>query len=262
MLHNQKIVCIIPARLASQRFPQKLLSSLAGKPLLQWVWEAAKTVAYFDEVLFAIDDERLGHVIQSFNGRWIMTPESCSSGTDRIVHLMKTKSIMSDLWVNWQADEPFVTSSMINELLQSVTESSSQEKIIWTLKKKITNTQDLLSQSVAKVVCDARGHALYFSRSIIPCVRDEKDPAIMLRKTTYYKHIGIYAYTTKALRVLAEEASKNSLLCSLEESEKLESLGFLYHSIPIKTEESSREVFGIDWPEDLVRAEKHVTSIL
>ena len=256
MKNSLKITCIIPARLDSQRFPKKLLSQLGNKPLLQWVWEAARACALFEDVIFAVDSLLLAQLITSFGGKWIMTSLSCNSGTERVIEIMKENIITADVWVNWQADEPFITSNMISELLASINQENVQSAMIWTLKKKITSAQELSSPSVAKVVCDHHDRALYFSRSIIPCVRDEQQPEKMLARYPYFKHIGLYAYTTPALYAIDNYLKSGS--CSLEEVEKLEQLGFLYHHLPVFAHTTEQEVFGIDWPDDLVKAESKI----
>lgn len=243
-MYKKKIVCIIPARLNATRFPAKLLSVLDNKPLLQWVWEAASSVQAFDQVLFAVDHEKLASAVDSFNGTWVMTSADCPTGTHRVIDVMNQGIVAADIWVNWQADEPFITSSMISELLQSCTTNDTD---IWTLKKEITREEDLTNPSIAKVVCNAFGNALYFSRSMIPFVRDTmshlEDPI------KHYKHVGIYAYTSRALQSIASLPS-----CALEEAEKLEQLRYLYHGLTIKLHTTQQEVIGIDTPTDLIKA--------
>ena len=109
MIGSKKIVCIIPARLKSTRFPNKMLSMLQGKPLLQWVWERANAISLFDHVAFAIDSEETARIIESFGGVYYMTDENCASGTDRLVEVMRRGLVDGDIWVNWQGDEPFIS---------------------------------------------------------------------------------------------------------------------------------------------------------
>ena len=242
MIGNKKIVCIIPARLASTRFPQKMLISFLGKPLLQWVWEAAHKVTIFDEIIFAIDAQETAQLIQSFGGKYLMTSPRCESGTDRLVELMTSGKVTADIWVNWQGDEPFITSTMINNLLQS---SQNDTCDTWTLKKKIVNPEDITSPQMAKIVCNNAGRALYFSRSPIPFYRE---PATT--EKVYYKHVGIYAFTTAALQKIASMAPS-----FLENAEKLEQLRFLQNNLDIRVHETDQEVVGIDFPDDVIKAE-------
>ncbi len=244
MLLEKKIVCIIPARLNSSRFPKKILATLAGKPLLQWVWEAAHKTTFFKEIVFAIDSEETAHLIKIFGGKYLMTSPECKSGTDRLIEIMHSGKIEADIWVNWQADEPFITPKMIETLLQTCRDDNSD---IWTLKKFINKEEDISSPNIAKVVCDVDDFALYFSRSPIPyhCNKEQQK--------TYYKHIGIYAYSKEALQKIAQIGHSY-----LEEAEKLEQLRFLHHKLSIKVHETDQEVVGIDTSQDLQKAEEYV----
>lgn len=244
---SQKIVCVIPARLASTRFPRKMLSLIAGRPLLQWVWEAAQKVAQFDEVVFAVDAQETADLIASFGGTYHLTSPACPAGTHRLVELCITKKIEADIWVNWQGDEPFIIPSMISELLQSIDTDTAD---MWTLKKLITNPEEIHASRIAKVVSDVRGNALYFSRAPIPFSRDEQDLMQLIQKKIYYKHVGLYAYTTQALQAIATMPST-----PLETTEQLEMLQFLAHGLTIKLHETEHDVFGIDFFEDLAKAE-------
>ncbi|MBI3211363.1 MAG: 3-deoxy-manno-octulosonate cytidylyltransferase [Simkania negevensis] len=243
---KKKIVCVIPARLASKRFPKKVLSTLGSKPLLQWVWEAAKSSLLFDEIAFAIDDLKTARLIESFQGRYFMTSLHCKSGTERLIELMQQKALKGDIWVNWQGDEPFITKEMIATLLQTVGEEQAD---VWTLKKKISSEKELTTPHIVKVVTGQEGKALYFSRSPIPFHRD-----LPFSEGTYYKHIGIYAYTEKALEKIAL-----SFPSFLEEVEQLEQLRFLEGGLAIQVHESPHESLGIDTPLDLLAAIEHIT---
>jgi len=240
-----KIVCIIPARLESTRFPRKILKNLAGKPILQWSWEAASRVGKFDSVVFAIDAQETAELIESFGGSYIMTSKDCASGTDRLVELSRQGKIEADIWVNWQADEPFISGDMIGRLLSTCDERDAD---VWTLKKRIKSEKDVMSPNIVKLVCDVNDYALYFSRSAIPFYRDEQE-------RVFYKHIGLYAYTSEALK-------KISLLreSDLEIAERLEHLRFLQYGLKIKVHETNEEVVGIDTREDLLRAEEFVKN--
>jgi 3-deoxy-manno-octulosonate cytidylyltransferase (CMP-KDO synthetase) len=225
-----------------------MLSVLGGKPLLQRVWEATTSVALFDEVAFAVDAEETAELVRSFGGKCFMTSVDCQSGTDRLAELMEQGVVDADIWVNWQGDEPFITEAMIHDLLQSC---QTEESDLWTLKKRIVRPEEVTNPHIAKVVCDNRGFALYFSRSQIPFYRDEKDFA----NQVFYKHVGLYAYTTKGLKQIRSLPS-----CEIEGAEQLEQLRFLYHSLRIRVHETSHEVFGIDLPEHLIRAEEFLNS--
>ena len=253
MINDNKIVCVIPARLKSTRFPKKALAALCGKPTIQWVWEAASKISFFDEIVFAIDSLETAEVIKSFGGKYIMTSEHCKSGTDRLIEIARSGDLTADIWVNWQGDEPFVNEAMIKDLLQSCSEDMKKGDLgIWTLKKRIVKEEDVNAVNVAKVVCDHDGNALYFSRSPIPCYRDA---SIGFDQRLYYKHIGMYAFTTKSLLSIGE-----MMPSYLEDAEALEQLRFLHNGFKVKTHETSYEVIGIDTPEDLLRAERRMQS--
>ena len=245
---NKNIVCVIPARLKSTRFPRKMLSMLRGKPLLQWVWERALQVSLFDTVVIAVDAEETRSLVTSFGGKCVMTSESCLSGTERLVELLKKKVVDADIWVNWQGDEPFIEKKMIQTLLQSC---NKEESDLWTLKKKITKEEEVGNPHIAKVVCDSHGFALYFSRSPIPFYRD----GAPYSQQEVYKHVGLYAYTRAALIKISSLPP-----CSLELAEQLEQLRFLYNGLKIRVHETDFEVFGIDLPEHLIKAEAYVAQ--
>ncbi len=237
MLGNKKVVCVIPARLGSTRFPRKMLALLKGKPLVQWAYEGALECTVFDEVVVAVDSEELMDAIHDFGGKAILTAASCQSGTERLVELATTHALDGDIWVNWQGDEPFVSPSVIDDLLQSC---SSSDEEVWTLKHRIGTAEEIQSPHVVKVVCDREGKALYFSRSCIPHGASE-----------VFKHVGIYAYTKEALRKISTLSPS-----PLEQLERLEQLRFLYHGMQIRVHETSEEIFGIDTKEELLVAEQ------
>jgi 3-deoxy-manno-octulosonate cytidylyltransferase (CMP-KDO synthetase) len=239
-----RIICIIPARLHSTRFPKKILALLQEKPLIQWVWEKACSMPFFNQVVIALDAEETKKVVQSFGADYVMTSQECQTGTDRLIEVVQNSSIQADVWVNWQADEPFVNEQMIKDLLQSTQLSDSD---IWTLKKKIGNPLDVLSPHITKVVCNYTGHALYFSRSAIPYYRDQDSFQL------HYQHVGLYAFSQAALEKISQLDP-----CLIEQAEKLEQLRFLFHSLRIRVHETLESSLGIDLPEHLLEAEKYL----
>lgn len=243
MIEDKKIICVIPARLDSSRFPKKILSILSGKPLLQWAWEGALRIPFFDEVIIAIDAEETALVIESFGGKWMMTSKDCSRGTERLVEIQKKGLIQGDIWVNWQADEPFLSIKLIKDLLQTC---SSSESEVWTLKTKLENEDEIRDPNICKVVCDVKGQALYFSRSPIP-YRRERIEGVM------YRHVGLYAYSTAALEKIGKMPS-----CEIEEAESLEQLRFLFHGLKMQVHETEEVSIGIDLPEHLAEAEEYL----
>jgi 3-deoxy-manno-octulosonate cytidylyltransferase (CMP-KDO synthetase) len=235
---------VIPARLQSSRFPRKILTNLSGKPLIEWVWAAAKKVDIFDEVVFAIDANETADVINGFGGKYIMTSSSCLSGTDRLVELQKRGEVKADVWVNWQADGPFICRDAIFDLLQSCDRDLAD---VWTLKKQIIADEDVLSPDVSKVVCDIRGRAMYFSRSSIPFYRR----TVPGKEKIYFKHVGLYAYSDAGLKKISKLPS-----CDLEVIEQLEQLRFIYNGLWVQVHETQHETLEIDLPEHLAKAEE------
>ena len=234
---SDRIVCIIPARLASTRFPRKVLAPLRGKPLVQWAYEGARSCSVFDDVVVAVDSKEVYDTVKGFGGKAVQTSASCRTGTDRLVELACNQSLAADIWVNWQADEPFIDASMIDALLQ---DASGRGEKIWTLKTRISSGEEFISPHVVKVITDHKGQALYFSRSPIP----------HNGKEGMDKHIGLYAYTEDVLKRIP------SLSPTPLDSENLEQLKFLYHGIPIQVHEVEKEIFGIDTPEELALAQE------
>lgn len=247
MEKSKKIVCIIPARLASTRFPRKMLATLQGRPLLSWVWDAAQATGLFDDIIFAVDTEEIAAVVKSFGGKFMMTSIDCEVGTDRLVELAIKGKVEADIWVNWQADEPFIAKPMIETLLQSVNNDAEE---MWTLKKLIQSSAEIFAPNIAKVVCDKNGLALYFSRAPIPFFRDESNPEVLVAKKVYYKHVGLYAFRTSALNKIALMGPSIA-----GDAEKLEMIKFLENNLKIRVHETEYEVLGIDTPQDLARAE-------
>ena len=205
---------------------------------------------YFDKVVFAIDSEEIAAVIDRFSGQYFMTAESCICGTARLVELCERKALSADIWVNSQGDEPFISEQMISDLLQTC---DSEESDIWTLKKRIVDPQEVLNPHIAKVVCDHRGYGLYFSRSPIPYYRD----AVPEESKIFYKAVGLYAFTQEALQKISYAS-----VVAIENAEQLEMLRFLYYNLKLRVHETEHEVFGIDLPEHLVRAEAHLKTLL
>jgi 3-deoxy-D-manno-octulosonate cytidylyltransferase len=230
------VICVIPARLASTRFPRKMVAPLGGKPLIQWTYEAAKRISCFREVVIAVDTEELQELAQNFGARALMTSTTCQSGTERLIELVERNELEADVLVNWQGDEPFVSPEMIEDLLQTAGEDGYS---IWTLSKEMEEEE---SPHLVKIVSNHAGEALYFSRSPIPYFRNAM-------KKSYWKHIGIYAYTPEALRKISSLPHSY-----LEEAEQLEQLRFLQGGLKIRVHKTRQEFWGIDIPEDLERA--------
>ncbi len=237
-----KIVGIIPARYASTRFPGKPLADIAGKSMIQRVYEQAEKSKSLSDVIVATDDVRIEKHVTAFGGKAIMTKESHQSGTDRCFEAMQKFSASADIIINIQGDEPFIHPEQI-DLTASCFDSDDVQ--IATLVKKIYSNEELLNFNTPKVVLNNSGDAVYFSRQTIPHLRG-KVLAQWLNYHTFYKHIGIYAYTAKILAEITE--LKQS---SLELAEGLEQLRWIQNGYKIKTKITDFESIAVDVPDDL-----------
>lgn len=242
-----KFIGIIPARYASTRFPGKPLVLLGGKPVVQWVYEQAKKV--LDEVCVATDHKEIFRTVEAFGGKAVMTSESHRSGTDRCYEAYSQIGTGGEVVINIQGDEPFVHRSQLETLMKCFDDSQTE---IATLVKPFSaedNIESLKNPNSPKVVLDRASFALYFSRSVIPYLRDVPKEE-WLKHGVFYKHIGIYAYTAEALKQITSLPQS-----ALEKSESLEQLRWLENGLRIKTGISHLETIGIDTEEDLKRAE-------
>ncbi len=239
-----KFIAIIPARYASTRFPGKPLAMLGGKPVIQRVYEQA--VSILPEAYVATDDERIWQAVHQFGGRAIMTRSDHRSGTDRIEEAAEKIGTDADVIINIQGDEPFVQSSQIETLMHLFDAPETQ---IGTLGKRFENMEAVQNPNSPKIVCDRRGFALYFSRSIIPFVRGQEQQT-WLTNYPFLKHLGIYAYRREALREVTQLPQS-----PLEVAESLEQLRWLENGYRIRVGLTEVETVGIDTPDDLQRAE-------
>ena len=247
-----KFIGIIPARYASTRFPGKPLELLGGKPMIQRVYEQVKGV--LDEVYVATDDERIQAAVISFGGKVVMTSTNHKSGTDRCYEAYTKVGQGYDVVVNIQGDEPFIQPEQLETVKMCFDDASTQ---IATLVKPFTEDDGLKAlenPNSPKVVLDTRMHALYFSRSVIPYLRNYPREE-WLSRHTFYKHIGLYAYRANVLQEITSLPQSN-----LELSESLEQLRWLENGYVIKVGVSQVETVGIDTPEDLVKAEEFLKS--
>jgi 3-deoxy-manno-octulosonate cytidylyltransferase (CMP-KDO synthetase) len=237
-----KIVAIIPARYASTRFPGKPLIDIAGKSMIQRVIERVQLCASISEVLVATDDERIAQHVETLGLKCIMTRADHPSGTDRCLEALELSGIAADGIINVQGDEPFVDPSQLEQLTRLILEPDVS---IATLAKEITDSSALFDPSKVKVVFNAHGRALYFSRQAIPFQRDRK-PEEWISHHTYYKHIGLYAYKPDALRAIC-----NLQPSSLEKAESLEQLRWLENGYSIAVAVTEIETPSVDTPADL-----------
>jgi 3-deoxy-manno-octulosonate cytidylyltransferase (CMP-KDO synthetase) len=233
---------VIPARYASTRFPAKVLAKIAGKPMIQHVWEKASACENLDDVLIACDHEDVFNAAQAFGAKAVMTNPNHPSGSDRIAEAIE--DLMVDVVVNIQGDEPFIDPATIDDL--AVLLKNDSQCFMGTVVKEITTDEDFLNPNVVKCVVDEHGHALYFSRSPIPYNRNAHPPVGMKR----YKHLGLYAYR-KDFLMQYKDWPKGIL----ESVEQLEQLRVLERGYKIKTTVTTYESIAVDTPEDLKKAE-------
>lgn len=242
-------IAIIPARYSSTRFPGKPLADVAGKPMIQRVYERVHTV--IEDVLVATDDKRIEAVVKSFGGNVIMTSDQHKSGTDRCAEALdrweEATSEQLDIVINIQGDEPFIRGEQIEAIKACFSDKETQ---IATLIKPIEDNQVIFDSNRPKVVIDKKGFALYFSRSPIPYIRDAESEK-WHTKHVMYQHIGLYAYRSLILRTIT-----NIPQSPLELAESLEQLRWLEDGFKIKTAITQFESYGIDTPEDLAKALK------
>jgi len=247
-MNTKLILGIIPARYASTRFPAKPIADIAGKSMIQRVYEQVSKSTLVTEVVVATDHPNIFEHVKSFGGHVCMTKESHISGTDRCYEAMTLQSQKFDYIINIQGDEPFIQPEQIDLLAKQL----DGETEIGTLVKKIETGDQLFNPNIVKVVISNQGEALYFSRSTIPHLRTIPETE-WLQKHTFYKHIGMYAYRTDILEKLT-----NLSISSLEKAESLEQLRWLENGFTIKVAETHTETIGIDTPDDLQKAIDYV----
>lgn len=238
----KKIVGIIPARYASTRFPGKPLVEIAGKTMIQRVYEQAKKCSSLSEVVVATDDSRIEKTVTDFGGKVCMTEPSHPSGTDRCAEVVRKLSLKCDAVINIQGDEPFIDPKQIELVCDCFNDQRTE---LATLIKKITSDEVLFNVNSPKVIVDADQFAIYFSRHPIPYLRgiDQKN---WLNQHTYFQHIGIYGYRRDILDKITH--LPQSLL---EKAESLEQLRWIEHGYKIKTAITTGETIAIDTPDDL-----------
>jgi len=232
-----KVIAVVPARLASTRLPRKMLREIAGEPLLARVVEGVRRCASLEQVVVATDSDEILQFCRQRGFAARMTSQAHRSGTER-VHEISTV-IPADVYLNVQGDEPLTRPEHIESLLQVM---RGQGVEVGTLKTPATEI-DVNNLSAVKVVTDAAGRALYFSRATIPFDRDAARPQ-------YYKHLGFYGYRKTALDQFVRWPES-----SLERAERLEQLRFLENGVSIFVGETPFDTVGVDTEEDLQRVE-------
>ena len=237
-------VFVILARYASSRFPGKVLANLCGKPMIQHVYERAQNTRA-NEVLIAADNEIVKTAVEEFGGKCVMTSTRHQSGTDRIQEAVSGGDY--EIIINVQGDEPLIPSSVIDELIELMEKNSH---VMMATVAVPADRKKLADPNKVKVVLSNNGSALYFSRSMIPFLREGG-----VDMPTYL-HWGIYAYRRSVLEKFVTLPPGK-----LENCEKLEQLRALENNIPIQVLITNIETIGVDTPDDLVQAEARLRSM-
>lgn len=233
-----KIIGVVPARYKSSRFPGKALSDIHGKPMVWWVYRAAKKVTEFQEVYVATDDDRIYAACEKLSIKAVMTSEAHPTGTDRIGEV--ARKIKADLYVNIQGDEPLLEPSTIKRVIAPFVNKDT-DFCATNLMTEIKKMTELLNVNVPKVVTNKDRNAVFLSRLPIPYPKSAS-------RTRYFKQVCVYAFTPKALMDF----------CSfergpLESSEDIELLRFIEHNMKVRMVEVEQEPIGVDTPDDLER---------
>jgi len=230
-----KTIAVIPARYDSSRFPGKPLADIHGKPMIWWVYQQAKKVAEFADIIVATDSEKILQTCENLDIKAIMTAKTHATGTDRIAEV--ATKIDADWYVNVQGDEPMIEPKTIQAVLPSETEDAQ----ILTVKAKITDPKDVINPNITKAVTNAQNRGIFFTRAAVPFPKASLD-------YDYYKHLGLYSFSKAALTFF-----QNTPRGILEKAEELEMLRFIEHGWLLKCFEIISNSVAVDTPQDLER---------
>ena len=234
---------IIPARIGSSRFPNKVLADIGGMPM---VIRTAKAVEDIDNVVIATDSQEVIEIAKQHGISAVLTSDAHQSGTDRIYEAAQKLGLSEDeIIINVQGDEPFIETEVVQAIYNLTKKNISNERIMMNSCYKVISNPEADDPNIVKVITDTEDVALYFSRAKIPYPRDH-------HFNNYKGHLGIYGFTVKSLRAFCALSP-----APLEDIEKLEQLRALYHGYEVAMTEVTTESFGIDTPEDLEKALKH-----
>jgi 3-deoxy-manno-octulosonate cytidylyltransferase (CMP-KDO synthetase) len=238
-----KVVVVIPARYGSTRLPGKPLVSIAGKPMIQHVFERAKLAQCVNQVIVATDDERIVKAVEAFGGEARMTRSDHRTGTERVAEV--AAHVEGDVFVNVQGDEPLLDPAAVNAAVTSLLEDPPAS--IATVATPIKTPADIMDPNVVKTVLDFEGNAIYFSRAPIPWVRDTASKVL----ARHLKHLGLYVFDREALLEYPTLPPGE-----LERIEQLEQLRWLENGWKIRVAEVEHDAVSVDVPEDVARVEK------
>jgi 3-deoxy-manno-octulosonate cytidylyltransferase (CMP-KDO synthetase) len=239
-----KALGVIPARLGSTRLPEKILRLIGGKPMIQHVWERARQAEKLEDVIVATDDARIQHCVEGFGGKAFMTRRDHPNGTSRIAEVMGR--FKQSLVINIQGDQPLVDPKALDEMV-SIFEKEKGVEVL-TLAVRMTDKASFENPNVVKVVCDAEGNALYFSRAGIPFFQGKQGCAF-----SFLKHLGVYGYRRDFLLKFVDW--KPGIL---EDNEKLEQLRVLERGRSIRVIETAYDFISVDTEEDLREVENRL----
>lgn len=248
------IIGVIPARFGSSRLMGKPLADIGGKPMIQHTYESARKSKLLDDIVIAVDDDRVYDVVKGFCDHVKITPKDIATGSDRIAHVVRDMS-SAKIIVNIQGDEPFIPGRMIDEAIEPLLFDESVE--VSTLAKRITRVDELTNPSIPKVVFDYQNFALYFSRSPIPFIRDAKTNSERIKNYEMHKHIGLYVYRRDALLRFTKLKPTD-----LEQMEKLEQLRMLENGFKIKIVVTEYESISVDTDTDLRKAREYYKKFI
>jgi 3-deoxy-manno-octulosonate cytidylyltransferase (CMP-KDO synthetase) len=234
-----RVTAVIPARFGSTRFPGKPLAMIAGKPMIQWVYEAACAAGSIERVLIATDDDRIEAAAASFGAPLVRTAPELRNGTERVAAVMRESKKPSELWLNIQGDEPLLSGDDLDAVVAALRDGDSAAA---TLAVPLSEEQ-VADPNCVKVVRDVRGHALYFSRAAMPYPRNVGHVVPLL-------HVGVYALRRDALERYAQREPT-----PLERAESLEQLRLLEHGERMAVVVRDSQLAGVDTPEDIPLAE-------
>lgn len=242
---------LIPARYSSSRFPGKPLADIGGKTMIHRVYEQASLC--FEQVYIATDDNRIQNHVLEFGGKVVMTSSEHNSGTDRCAEaasiINKAEGNRFDIIINIQGDEPFIQPDQL-KLVCSCFDDADTE--IASLVKKISNAEELANPNIPKVILNNNQEAIYFSRSIIPYLRNVPEDQ-WYSKHIFFKHIGLYAYRYETLMKLTKLTPS-----TLEIAESLEQIRWIQNGFKIKIAETNTENLAIDTPGDLEKVREYM----
>lgn len=241
----KKTAIVIPARYGSTRLPAKPLLLVNNKPIIQYVYEAAKKSKLAQDVIVAVDDERIKNAVEEFGGVCEMTSKDHKCGSDRIAEIAKKHNDF-DCILNLQGDEPQITPEVIDLAIEALLKDENTD--ISTLVRKITDKEQINNPNCVKCVFDNNYNALYFSRCPIPFERNSNE-------SPYYAHIGIYGYKKSSLLKMTELEQTN-----LEKQESLEQLRALQNGMKIKVAITDLNPVGIDTMEDYLKFKNYIEN--